>query len=79
MSLALILITYGAALSPLLAGYIYEHAADRLTIAVRGVILNPFQVMLSAAALVMLALLVFLKFIKDVRRPPSTNGVSGAS
>jgi MFS family permease len=79
MSLALILITCGAALSPILAGYIYEHASERLTVALHGVIFNPFQVMLSIAAVTMIVLLVFLGFIKDVRRPSSSDDVSESS
>ena len=66
MSLALILLSYGAALSPILAGAVKHYAADELSLTIGGITFDPFQIILAAAAAGMLILLVFLRFVQDI-------------
>jgi MFS family permease len=70
MSLAMILVTYGAALSPILAGAIQEYAAN-LTLTIGTIQFDAFQIMLGAAAAGMLLLLIFLASVEDIRNPRS--------
>ncbi len=69
MSLAMILITYGAAFAPALAGAANDYAAKWLTLTVAGIEFHPLQTLFAAAAAGMLLLLVFLAFVEDVKNP----------
>ncbi len=69
MSLAMIVMAYGASVSPALAGAANDYAAHWLTVTVAGIEFHPLQVIFAAAAAGMLLLLVFLAFMEDVRNP----------
>ena len=67
MSLAMILMTAGSALSPIFAGFVSQSVADTWGVSFVGGRLDIFQVMLSVAGLSMLALIALLFFVEDVR------------
>jgi MFS family permease len=67
MSLTMILLTAGTALSPILVGYIRQSVPDTWTTFLVGMHFDIFQLMLSAAGLAMLALIVLLIFVEDIR------------
>ncbi len=71
MSLAMIVMAYGAAISPALAGAANDYAAQWLTLTIGGVEFHPLQTIFAIAAVSMLVLLIFLAFVEDVKNPRS--------
>ena len=67
MSFAMILMTAGAALSPIVAGFICQSVAETWSTSFYGIDFDIFQVMLSAAGVGMLILLILLFFVEDIR------------
>jgi MFS family permease len=70
LCLANILIFVGPSAAPLVAGGVLSAVAADWSTTVAGVELNVFQVMLGLSGVTLLAALVLLRFVKDIRPMP---------